>query len=232
MLMSLFSKRRFVLWIWILFITVMFLFEGCSAAKKNSSSAGENSMKSKSDPKTENADPSVSQAGAQRGQELFNTVGCMGCHTVNGKGGTVGPNLSDEADKGKSRQWLATQIRDPKSHDPETIMPSYSYLSNEKVNDLVDYLITLSDKNSSSDSAPSAPKTMAASRDSTSGAVNISLSEAGRKWSDICGRCHNLRSPSEYSDAQWTVALDHMRLIVPLTRSEQNEVLEFLKASN
>ena len=224
----LFSKRNFLSWIIVFLTGMLFLIAGCSAAKKSETSVRE----SKSDPKTENADPSVSQAGAKRGQELFNTVGCMGCHTVNGKGGTVGPNLSDEADKGKSRQWLATQIRDPKSHDPETIMPSYSYLSNEKVNDLVDYLMTLSKKDDSQDSAPSAMNRMTVKRAVSSENTNISLSETGKKWSDMCGRCHNLRSPSEYSDAQWTVAVDQMRLLVPLTSQEQSEVLEFLKASN
>ena len=156
----------------------------------------------------------------------------MGCHTVNGNGGTVGPNLSDEADRGRSRQWLATQIRDPRANDPDTLMPSYDNLSKDKVSDLVDYLMTLSGKDSSKDKMPGKIEKTVKRIDADSGSENISLSKAGERWSDICGRCHNLRSPSEYSDAQWTVAMDHMRLIVPLTTQEHREVLKFLKADN
>ena len=66
----------------------------------------------------------------------------------------------------------------------------------------------------------------------TRGSENVSLSMAGEKWSNICGRCHNLRPPSEYSDAQWTAAVDQMRLLVPLTGQEHRDILEFLKANN
>ena len=177
-------------------------------------------------------DPSVSQTGAEGGRELFDTVGCMGCHTVHGKGGAVGPNLSYEADRGRSRQWLTTQVRNPKENDPESIMPAYNNLSNEKIKDLVDYLMTLSEKKSSQDKTAGGALKMTRSGEGALANDNISLTQAGETWSDVCGRCHNLRPPSEYSDAQWTVVLDHMRFIVPLTGQEQQKILEFLKAAN
>ena len=183
------------------------------------------SLNSGSDPKP-GGDPSVSQAAVRRGQELFDSVGCMGCHMVNGKGGSVGPNLSDEVGRGRSRQWLTTQVRNPKENDPQTIMPAFNNLTDDKINDLVDYLMTLSGKKDSQS------RMQDGGRKAVMGSANVSLSQAGEKWSDMCGRCHNLRSPSEYSDAQWTVALDHMRLIVPLTSQEQYEILAFLKANN
>ena len=225
------SKRGFVLCA--VFISVMgiLFIVGCSMTKEKGPVTNEKVMSSGSDPKT-NSDPKVSEAGAKRGQELFDTIGCMGCHIVNGKGGVVGPDLSDEADKGRSRQWLTTQIRDPKSNDPASIMPAYNNLSEEKIKDLVDYLMTLSKNKSSQDKKPTGSDKMTVSSNGASGSGNISLTMAGEKWSEICGQCHNLRSPSEYSDSQWTVAMDHMRLIVPLTVQERHEVLEFLKANN
>jgi hypothetical protein len=105
-------------------------------------------------------------------------------------------------------------------------MPAFNNLSNEKINDLVDYLMTLSGKKDSRRSM------QGGGRKAVVGSENISLTQAGEKWADLCSRCHNLRSPSEYSDAQWSVVLDHMRLIVPLTSQEQDEVLAFLKANN
>jgi mono/diheme cytochrome c family protein len=225
------SKKRFVLCVGFFSVTAIFFIVGCSTTKEKGPTTSEKGLKGGTDPKP-NSDPKVSEAGAKRGQELFDTIGCMGCHIVNGKGGAVGPDLSDEADKGRSRQWLTTQIRDPRSNDPESIMPAYNNLSKEKINDLVDYLMTLSKNKSSQDKMPAGSDKTAKNSDGASGSENISLTRAGEKWSEICGRCHNLRSPSEYSDSQWTVAMDHMRLIVPLTVQEQHEVLEFLKANN
>jgi ubiquinol-cytochrome c reductase cytochrome b subunit len=86
--------------------------------------------------------PQLSGA-ALDGQKLFTSVGCVGCHTINGKGGNVGPDLSGEANRGHSRSWLASQIRNPKIHVANSIMPSFKNLTNQQVNDLVDYLLTL-----------------------------------------------------------------------------------------
>ena len=51
-------------------------------------------------------------------------------------------------------------------------------------------------------------------------------------WAENCGRCHNIRSPSSYSDDQWEVAVDHMRVRAGLTANESRKITEFLKASN
>lgn len=91
--------------------------------------------------------PSGSPAGlspsAREGSRLVASLGCHGCHSINGVGGAVGPDLSDESSRGHSRAWLAAQIRDPKSHDPKTIMPSYPTLTDTQVNQIVDYLMSL-----------------------------------------------------------------------------------------
>jgi ubiquinol-cytochrome c reductase cytochrome b subunit len=81
--------------------------------------------------------------GAQAGQALFQSQGCTGCHRVNGVGGSVGPDLSDIAQRGHSQQWLIVQVTNPKRHDPTSIMPSFSRLSQQQLNQLVDYLMTL-----------------------------------------------------------------------------------------
>ena len=177
------------------------------------------------DPVISKADPPALNPGAASGRKLFESIGCMGCHTVNGKGGNVGPNLSDIADKGKSRQWLTTQIENPRENDPQSIMPSYNNLSEKQVSDLVDYILTLSEKSGSDNSTQK-------KIDGPAKNTNISMTAAGEEWSDVCGRCHNLRPPSEYSDAQWTGAVDQMRMLVPLTGQEHKDILEFLKANN
>jgi cytochrome c5 len=49
-------------------------------------------------------------------------------------------------------------------------------------------------------------------------------------WSANCQRCHNTRSPSTYNDAQWEVAMMHMRARANLTPEEHKKILEFLKS--
>jgi nitrate/TMAO reductase-like tetraheme cytochrome c subunit len=49
-------------------------------------------------------------------------------------------------------------------------------------------------------------------------------------WSMNCQRCHNLRSPTMYSDAQWDVIVHHMRVRANITGAEQRAIADFLKS--
>lgn len=51
-------------------------------------------------------------------------------------------------------------------------------------------------------------------------------------WAENCARCHNNRSPSSYSDAQWEVVATHMRVRGNLTGPETEAILRFLKSAN
>ena len=98
--------------------------------------------------------------GVQQGAQLFRSLPCLGCHRVNGQGGTIGPALSAASLKGKSRQWLITQIRNPKANYPNTIMPPFSSLTDSQVNNLVGFLLVL-EGGAIAPSASKAPGTVA-----------------------------------------------------------------------
>lgn len=51
-------------------------------------------------------------------------------------------------------------------------------------------------------------------------------------WAESCGRCHNTRSPAIYSDGEWEVAMQHMRVRANLTAEEHRKIERFLKAGN
>jgi mono/diheme cytochrome c family protein len=74
-----------------------------------------------------------------RGAQLFRNGRCKECHTINGKGGAAGPNLSVEGGK-RSREYIIEQIKNPKSHNANSEMPSFSQLPEQDINDLADYL--------------------------------------------------------------------------------------------
>lgn len=81
--------------------------------------------------------------GAAGGARLFASENCIGCHSVEGGGGKIGPALSATTLQGRDRKWITDQIRSPKSHNPKTVMPSFASLTDQQVNDLVDYLMSL-----------------------------------------------------------------------------------------
>jgi ubiquinol-cytochrome c reductase cytochrome b subunit len=85
----------------------------------------------------------VASANVQKGQELYQSTGCAACHKINGQGGAAGPDLSNEGNKGRSADWLVTQIRNPKANNAASVMPSYSSFSQEQLENLAAYLLSL-----------------------------------------------------------------------------------------
>jgi nitric oxide reductase subunit C len=79
---------------------------------------------------------------AGKAPELFSSLGCTACHRINGIGGQVGPDLSAVGAR-RSKEWIETQIKNPKSHNPNSIMPSFSRLSRDDLEALAAYLSRL-----------------------------------------------------------------------------------------
>jgi nitric oxide reductase subunit C len=73
------------------------------------------------------------------GAQLFQKGRCKECHTINGKGGSSGPNLTIVGSR-RSREYIIEQIKNPKSHNPNSDMPSFSQMPEQDINDLADYL--------------------------------------------------------------------------------------------
>lgn len=58
------------------------------------------------------------------------------------------------------------------------------------------------------------------------------FARGAKQWQLVCGSCHNLRSPSELSNAEWEVAMGQMRVRAGLTAAQSRDITAFLKASN
>jgi len=78
-------------------------------------------------------------AAPKPGEEIFKAQGCSACHIIGGVGGTVGPDLTKVGNR-RNKKWIEEQLTDPKSHNPNSIMPSYAKLSEKDRDDLADYL--------------------------------------------------------------------------------------------
>ncbi len=73
------------------------------------------------------------------GQQIFVQERCITCHRFKGQGGITGPNLTDVG-KRRGTLWLTRQIRNAKTHNPDSRMPSYDHLGSLEIYALISYL--------------------------------------------------------------------------------------------
>lgn len=57
------------------------------------------------------------------------------------------------------------------------------------------------------------------------------VARGAKAWADHCGRCHNLRSPSELNAELWDVSVQHMRVRANLPGSVADDIKLFLMSS-
>jgi len=76
------------------------------------------------------------------GEKLYHEIfACIGCHSVNGRGGQVGPDHSDVASR-LTRKWIEQWLKDPQSIQSDVRMPKFKFKDWE-YEALTDYLLTL-----------------------------------------------------------------------------------------
>lgn len=86
--------------------------------------------------------PVVTETGqALLGEQVFASLGCIGCHKVKGLGGEMGGDLT-HIGSGRDKEWLARWIKNPQEIKPDTTMPNLG-VSDEDASTLADYLSSL-----------------------------------------------------------------------------------------
>jgi mono/diheme cytochrome c family protein len=114
--------------------------------------------------------PSSPQA-VEEGKKVFAANACGACHAVEGKANLLGPGLQNEAHAGRSPEWLREQIRAPRSHSPDSVMPAYTSLTPRQLDDLVAYMMSLSTGVASQPgSSPALPSTRPSAATTSAGA--------------------------------------------------------------
>lgn len=83
--------------------------------------------------------------GPQVGQRIFETKGCIGCHSIGGRGGKVGPELDKVAER-RDAEWIVRHFKDPQAVSPGTVMPKFDFTEQE-IRALTEFLLSLSDPN-------------------------------------------------------------------------------------
>lgn len=78
---------------------------------------------------------------ARSGRRLFGEKGCLGCHRVGGRGGSVGPSL-DRVAKRRKPEWIVAHFRDPQAYSPGTVMPRFK-INEQESQALTQFLVSL-----------------------------------------------------------------------------------------
>jgi ubiquinol-cytochrome c reductase cytochrome b subunit len=81
---------------------------------------------------------------AAEGGALYEKNNCGACHTLNGVGGKIGPELNGIS-KRKTEAWARDHFLNPQKVSPGTSMPPYHFTDDEMLSELP-YLFTLPDK--------------------------------------------------------------------------------------
>jgi len=80
-----------------------------------------------------------SKADPDDGRYLFRELRCVSCHAVDGRGGTMGPELTLIGDKVR-RDWLFSFLKNPHRTQPDTAMLEYR-LTDVQIRDLTAFLL-------------------------------------------------------------------------------------------
>ena len=84
----------------------------------------------------------VAGAGVSPGAAVFQTRGCMNCHTLHGTGGTFGPVL-DTIGRKLNQGQIEHYVRNPKSVNPKAMMPAQRELSDKELESVAAFLANL-----------------------------------------------------------------------------------------
>jgi len=81
----------------------------------------------------------VAGTGLSPGAAVFQTRGCMNCHSLHGQGGTFGPPL-DTIGSELSAEEIRNYVKNPKAVNPEARMPAQTQLSDREREAVAEFL--------------------------------------------------------------------------------------------
>jgi nitric oxide reductase subunit C len=85
----------------------------------------------------------IASVGVSAGAAVFQTKGCMNCHSLRGTGGRVGPRL-DTVGAGLTKEQIESYIQNPRAVSPAAMMPPQKgNLSERELDEVARFLAAL-----------------------------------------------------------------------------------------
>jgi hypothetical protein len=79
------------------------------------------------------------------GRRLFETEGCRRCHKLDGVGGSIGPDLTEEGASHRSPEWLERHFLAPNAVSAGSAMPNFHF-TREQARALTYYMLSLTNE--------------------------------------------------------------------------------------
>lgn len=87
--------------------------------------------------------PSASLIAAGKQAFYSDDQGCTDCHSIDGSGGHMGPDLTHEGSRHPDVNWQVAHLTDPQEINPNSPMPPYDTTSPQTLQDLAHFLVSL-----------------------------------------------------------------------------------------
>ena len=88
------------------------------------------------------AEEEVIRGRITEGEKVITKRACNICHSFNGAGGLVGPDLTQVGIR-RTEEWLFRWLGDPSAVLPGTDMPTIEWVSDQEIWDVIAYLVSL-----------------------------------------------------------------------------------------
>lgn len=96
----------------------------------------------------------------------------------------------------------------------------------------ITFLLVESCKTSQANTSKSTVSVDEAGANANVNTIAVEEKSGAQLWGENCVRCHNVPPPQAYSNGQWNVIGQHMRIRSNITQEKMEKIIAFIKSSN
>lgn len=126
---------------------------------------------------------------AEAGKVIYDEQGCSVCHALQGRGGTLGPDLTRIGET-RDLAFLKQYVKDPKSLDSDSTMPPYGNLTDAELESLALYMLSLSGKAPTPAPTATGVSGPAHTLTPTSAPTAVAAPDGAATYAKLCAACH------------------------------------------